>query len=906
MGEGGDINKSQALCNISMVLRCVLFTIYFCLSALQTASAFVITDKMTDGLPQSLANEVLTLHDPDDLLSAETAIKKFRSPDFVSDKTIPTGKQYWFYTPLINRSMHNEWVIRSNNMLFDDYNFYLHCNNQSLQPIPRPPLGIASPMLATSYFIPVDLPQNTACGLLQRARVAMFYPIKTYVMTPSVAVEQSNWNTALNLIGIGIVLGLIIYNFLLYISVRNSAYLIYTVYASLHLTLMLLLIFRPPALIGLFAESGHAFRAISASVMIFFILFTLKFMQPGIEAARNNPDKQRIFKISSALIYISLLPLLLMLMFVLDATLLPGNLGNLANIYPPTYIICSLFIPVISLVVGLSGYKPAWAFLPAWTILIESHIVGTLYLIGVVELYGWERTQAILAAAIEMTLLSIALGMNLRESYVARDRARMAHANAELLVERQEKFISTLSHEIRTPLHAMLGATNLLGHTELSDKQQRYWSTTHYAAESMYALVDNLLDRTQLRNAQIFDKNSEFDPQRLLEAMVQLLRPRAEEKSLEIHLHSTEVPARLIGKPVVIRRVLINLISNAIKYTDAGEISVTVKWLANTHKLHLSVADTGRGISAEQLAHVEETFNVGVESLYSQNSSSGLGLPICFEMIKGAGGNLRLESEPGKGTKASFTLGMDLPTTFNPQPTTDLNQHTALSVLVVDDVASNRMIASELLIAAGHTVSQAEDGEQALALFEQQSFNVVISDIRMPKLNGIQLLQELQQKHNAEDLVIIMTSAHFDKEQRDTLLSMGANTCLTKPYAPTELFTLLQGVDITPETTEEHSTENTFEDLKQSLGEEKTAQILALYKDQLDEDIARITLAGSRHDEQTIRIAAHRIVSASRALGLHKNAEAAWQIEIYEEGQPTISWKGFNQQISRHLNAISI
>jgi len=897
------VNLEKTAGGIRILLQHVAIAIAIFLLLMRSIHAFEITEEMVGGAPKNLVNDALILHDPNDQLNAEAAIDRFSHPEFVSDKTTPAGKQYWFYSRLINRSSHSEWSLRSNNMLYDDYEFYLYCKNQFLHSIPRPLLGIDSPTLASSYFIAVSLPQNVECGFLQRVRVAILHPPKIYLMTQAVATEQSNGNTILNLIGVGVILGLIIYNFLLYVSIKNSIYLIYTIYAILHLIFMLLLIWRPLIITDLFEESLHALRVVSASTMAFFILFTIKFMQPGIEAARKKPDKQRVSRIASALVLASYLPVLLMFVFALHAIFLPERLGDTAK-YSLFYIASSLFIPFISLVVGLGGYKQAWVFLPAWTILVASHILGTLYIIGVVELYGWERTQMILAAALEMTLLSIALGINLKESHLARDRARMAHAKAEFLVERQEKFISTLSHEIRTPLHAMLGATNLLGHTALSDKQQRYWSTIHYAAESMYALVDNLLDRTQLKNARTFDKNSEFDPQRLLEAMIQLLRPRAEEKNLQMHLHTTDLPARLVGKPVIIRRVLINLISNATKYTDTGKISVSVKWLADTHELHLAVADTGRGISAEQLAHVEENFNVGVESLYSQNSSSGLGLPICFEMIKSAGGNLQLESKLGKGTKASFTLAMDLPIVFDNEPTPDLNQNTALSVLVVDDVISNRLIASELLTSAGHTVSQAGGGEQALVLCEQQRFDVIISDVRMPKLDGIQLLQELRQKYNAEDLIIIMTSAHFDQKQRDTLLSMGANTCLAKPYTPTELFTLIQGAGGAAENTEKHSADDAFEHLKQSLGEEKTSQILALYKDQLDEDLSRIILAGSNHDAQTIRVAAHRIVSASRALGLHKNAEAAWQIETYEENQPTINWEDFNQQISRHLSTI--
>lgn len=886
-------------------VRSLLF-IVLCI-ALTPVAALEITDDFLQNNSVDLSKETLLLNDPDNRLSPSKVVERMSQPDYQSDELIAAGQQYWFYIPLINRTATARWGIRSDHPLYDALDFYLHCEGQALQFTPRPALGLESPNLATAYYIPVTLPRNTNCGFLQRGRTPIFDGIRINLIPDAEMAWQSNLKTTLALLGMGIIIGLILYNFLLYLSLRNSMYLIYIAYALAHLVGTTLLHFNPELLSSLFESARHALRVTGNATMIFFILFTLRFMQPGLQQLHDNPAKKRLFILANAFVHLNWLAIVLMFLVLLATIFYPDSPAMSARIYPFIYMTCILLIPLLSFIIAVSGYKPAWVFLPAWTVLIISHVLFILDALRIIDLQGLAPTYGILAAALEMVLLSLALGIALKNSQLARKQAQMARDTAELRMELQEKFISTLSHEIRTPLHAMLGATTLLGRTELSTKQYDYWNTTHYAAESMYALVDNLLDRTQLKHAQAADKVVEFDPQRLLETMIQLLRSRAEEKNLKIHLHTNHLPARLIGQPIVIRRMLINLISNAVKYTDAGDISVSAKWLTAGNELQVSVEDSGRGISTQQLAQVKAQFNVGVESLYSQNSSSGLGLPICFEMIKAAGGHFSLDSTPGQGTWASFTLGMRLPEVSDHQTdaSADLTgavddiATTALTVLIVDDVASNRMVASELLSSAGHTVSQVDDGEQALALIQKQHFDAVISDVRMPNMDGTTLLQRLRQQYTTEDLAIIMTSAHFDQQQREKLLGLGANLCLAKPYTPEELLASLQNLGLAK--TAATSADNTFEAIQARLGDDKTAQIMALYREQLQEDITRITDAVAQQDGHTIQVAAHRIVSASRALGLVENAQAAEQIECYPENRAELDWGDFGRVIDENI-----
>lgn len=900
-------NVGQETLDYKQVKR-VLYAIYIgilwtFLSLLQAAQALEITDDFRQTII-SFAGKNQVLYDPDASFTPETALARITATNYLSDDANLVAGQSWVYTPLLNRSGQLNWVVRSNNTLVDELDFYLHCQGQTLQALPRPVLGLRSPQILTAYFVPIVLPNDVRCGFLQRIKASAESHVRAYLMVAPVAAGQASLHTALSLTGIGIALGLIIYNFLLFFSIRSSTYLVYVIYACLHLSLMLLLSIKPESLVELFESARQAVRFLSLSMMVFLFWFSLKFMQPGIAAARDDVSKRSLYRVLQVLVFLSLLAAMVMLLSALLNLFWPDFFFDKRKILSYIYIISSLLIPLLALTVALSGYKPAWVFLPAWTILLTSHLIALLDWLGYIDLYGWESILAMLAANLEMVILSIALGMSLRSSYRARDRAQLAREHAELLVEQQERFISTLSHEIRTPLHAMLGATDLLGRTDLSTQQQELWSTTHYAAESMYALVDNLLDRAQFKQAKLLEKNETFDPQRLLEALVQLLRHRATEKKLQIHLHTRDLPNYLLGKPILLRRMLINLLSNAIKYTEAGEIQVWVEWQVDQQNLLVSVKDTGCGLSTEQLAHIETRFNRGIEALYSQHASSGLGLPICFEMMRAAGGHLNLISELGQGTEARFNLAMSLPNPMMAEKSKAAGNNRPLAVLVVDDVASNRMLASEALKSAGHKVWQANNGQEALALLQDQAFDLVLSDLRMPHLDGIQLLEKIRQQHSLDELAVILTSAHFATGQAEQLLALGVTACLAKPYTPEALMEAIQGAGqavaaSVPE-------KETFETIKLRWGDEKTSMLLTLYQAQVNEDMQRIRKGLEQQDESCIRVAAHRIVSASRALGLHTNAEAALQIETCEENQPVLEWKYFGQIIDHHLGLITL
>lgn len=230
-----------------------------------------------------------------------------------------------------------------------------------------------------------------------------------------------------------------------------------------------------------------------------------------------------------------------------------------------------------------------------------------------------------------------------------------------------------------------------------------------------------------------------------------------------------------------------------------------------------------------------------------------------------------------------------------------------LVVLVVDDAASNRMLAAEGLKSAGHEVWEANDGQEALELLQLRAFDVVLSDLRMPHLDGVELLKHIRQQHSPEVLAVIFTSAYFAAGQCEHLLAMGANACLAKPYTAEALMIAIQGISQTAAAASAPvAGGDTLETIQSRWGDEKTSILLALYRTQVDEDVQRIRGGLEQRNEPIIRVAAHRIVSASRALGLHANAEAALQIETCGENQAVMEWESVYQTIHHHLGLIKV
>jgi signal transduction histidine kinase/HPt (histidine-containing phosphotransfer) domain-containing protein/BarA-like signal transduction histidine kinase len=374
-------------------------------------------------------------------------------------------------------------------------------------------------------------------------------------------------------------------------------------------------------------------------------------------------------------------------------------------------------------------------------------------------------------------------------------RMRQAKAAAEAANDAKTSFLGTVSHELRTPMNGIIGMIELMLMTSLNDEQKEYAALIKDSSLKLLGVLNDILDYSRIEARTLRLHKTAFNLDQAIEATVAPWREQAQTKGLAFELFvSPDIPVDLEGDAARLKQVLSNLVHNAVKFTDHGSVRVEVKNAAEAAgqhtppriRLHVSVSDTGPGLSEEQAQNAFESFTQGEDYMTRSQGGLGLGLTIANRLVELLGGRIWIESNSGRGSTFHFTALMALQTSVAPKPEeapspVDLS---GVRVLVAEDNSTSRMLAVRLLSQNGAEVKTAQDGFQALEALASEPFDLVLMDVQMPVMDGIQATHRIrsgQIKDVQPNIPIVATTAHAMRGDAQRCLSAGMNRYLSKP-----------------------------------------------------------------------------------------------------------------------------
>jgi PAS domain S-box-containing protein len=472
----------------------------------------------------------------------------------------------------------------------------------------------------------------------------------------------------------------------------------------------------------------------------------------------------------------------------------------------------------------------------------------------------------------------------------------MAEASARV----KEDFLVNMSHEIRTPMHVITGMAELLSKTSLEKQQRFYLGNIRHAADTMLALMNDILDLSKMEAGKLSLENIPFEAASVLKRMMQVMQQSAEAKGLDLMLefNGEGIAPFLLGDPHRLNQILYNLLSNAVKFTSTGKITVECrleKEAGESQVLFFRVTDTGVGMDKAFLGRLFEKFSQEHGSTSRTAGGTGLGMNICKELIDLMGGEIEVKSRKNQGTEVSFRIPFrkaekqKLPVSVAISEGREVFE--GLKVLITDDNEMNRLVATTILSRLGAIVSEAENGEDAIEKFRNSGPDLILMDIRMPIMDGMEACRRIRQLLGGS-LPVVALTAHAMKSEIDRFFEAGMNAYLPKPFSEEQLIGVVNScmqrnipddASLPAEEAVVHHADRlwSLEKLRQLArgNEEFVQKMLGIFLEQTPPRLKEIKLASEKGDWKQVSDIAHKMKPGLDSLSIDSLKDAVRELE---------------------------
>jgi PAS domain S-box-containing protein len=482
----------------------------------------------------------------------------------------------------------------------------------------------------------------------------------------------------------------------------------------------------------------------------------------------------------------------------------------------------------------------------------------------------------------------------------AKDKAESSTKIAEDAVKSKQQFLSNMSHEIRTPMNAIIGFTKVLLKTELDTKQKEYLTAIKMSGDALTVLINDILDLAKVDAGKMIFEQTPFKMAASISAMIHLFEAKIQEKNLLlIKKYDNVIPKVLIGDPVRLHQIILNLVSNAVKFTSKGEITISVRLLNENEEkatIEFSVTDTGIGIPEDRIEHIFENFQQASSETARLYGGTGLGLAISKQLVESQGGSITVKSKLEEGSTFSFVLPfqktnaeVELDKVMNVLNTKVQN----VKVLVVEDIALNQLLMKTLLDDFGFEHDIADNGKIAIEKLQNKSYDIILMDLHMPEMNGFETTEYIRNKMNSQIPIIALT-ADVTSADLKKCTAVGMNDYISKPLDEKLLYNKIIDLLKKPvliQDTPLPAGKSKYVDLtylnkrtKDNL--ELMMEMITLYLKQTPPLINQMKQGLHDKDWDSVYTAAHKLIPSFSIMGIPRDFEdAAKKIQEYSGTQ---------------------